>query len=234
MKSALVVLSGGLDSTTALALTYASPDYDTSKFQAITFSYGQKQSAEIELAKKTCEFFGIKHTVVDISFLGQMSKGVCANIKGTDINMPTIEDVLGQPQPVTYVPNRNMILLSIAASYAEANGLDTIVCGFQSNDTYGYHDTTSSFVDKINATLAENRTFTITVTAPFVDMTKADEIAALREIYGEEGAINILQNTLTCYNPNNEGESCGVCPSCTERLSAFAENGMTDPVAYSI
>lgn len=225
MKKALVVLSGGLDSTTSLRL--AIEDYDV--VEAISFFYNQKQSIELELAKKTCETLGVNHKIVDISFLGDIAKATSTNIAGSDVNMPTIHDVLGDPQPVTYVPNRNMIMLSIAASYAETKGIKYVICGFQSNDTYGYHDTTISFLDKINAVLGENRTHKIKVLAPFVALTKYYEI---KTVYEMDGNVDLFKNTITCYDPNEKGESCGVCPSCAERLKAFADMGLTDPIAY--
>lgn len=225
MNKALVVLSGGLDSTTSLRL--AIEEYDA--VEAISFFYNQKQCIELELAKKTCERLNVVHKIVDISFLGDIAKSISTNISGSTIDMPTIHDVLGEPQPVTYVPNRNMIMLSIAASYAETKGITDIICGFQSNDTYGYHDTTTSFLDKINSVLSENRTHKITVKAPFINLTKYYEVKAVYEL---DGNVDLFKNTITCYNPNEKGESCGVCPSCAERLQAFAQIGLDDPIAY--
>lgn len=224
MSKTLVVLSGGLDSTTSLRLAMLYGDVE-----AISFFYKQKQSIELELAAKTCERLGIPHKIVDISFLGDLSRGFSTNISGSDIEMPTIHDVLGDPQPVTYVPNRNMIMLSIAASYAETRGIKNIVCGFQSNDTYGYHDTTENFLEKINAVLSENRTHKINITAPFVNMTKYDEIM---EVYNLDGNVDLYKTTITCYNPDENGVSCGTCPSCAERLAAFKKAGLVDPIPY--
>lgn len=224
LTKALVVLSGGLDSTTSMRL--AIEDYDV--VEAISFFYNQKQSVELELAAKSCEMLGVKHKVVDISFLGDIARKISTNINGSDIDMPTINDVLGDPQPVTYVPNRNMIMLSIAASYAETRGIKDIICGFQSNDTYGYHDTTNSFLGKMNALLTENRTHVIRILAPFIDLSKADEIRAVYEL---DGNVDLYKNTITCYNPYY-GVSCGVCPSCAERLKAFADLNLIDPIEY--
>lgn len=225
MKSALVVLSGGLDSTAALR--FAVEDYDS--VEAISFFYNQKQSIELELAAKTCKNLGVTHNIVDISFLGNIAKSFSTNISGSNIDMPTINDVLGDPQPVTYVPNRNMIMLSIAACQAEVRGIKTVICGFQSNDTYGYHDTTISFLDKVNAVLSENRTHKIKILAPFIAMSKYHEVNGVYEL---DGNVDLFKNTITCYDPNEQGESCGVCPSCAERLKAFADMGLVDPIEY--
>ena len=117
-KGAIVVLSGGMDSTIALRLCVEK--YGKDNVRALTYFYGQKQSIEIEKAKFTTSKLGVKHKVFDLSVLGDISKGFSANVD-TDMNMPTIKDVLGDPQPKTYVPFRNMILNSLAFSFAEAN-----------------------------------------------------------------------------------------------------------------
>lgn len=225
-EKVLVVLSGGLDSTIALHLTRAEHDVE-----AISFYYGQKQKVELERAKQTCDNYGIKWHLVDITFLGDMVKGVCANISGSDISVPDIKDVLGDPQPVTYVPNRNMILMSIAASLAESIGASKIVCGLQSHDQYGYWDTTSSFVESLNHVLEQNRMNKIEIVAPFVNLSKKDEIGHLVTEYGVTDSLEMLKSTLTCYDPI-DGKSCGHCPSCSERLKAFSDLGLTDPIEY--
>lgn len=224
MNKALVVLSGGLDSTAALRLSMEKFD----EVEAISFDYQQKQRVELELAQYTCARLNVKHKIVDISFLNDINRGFSANTDSS-IEMPTIHDVLGEPQPVTYVANRNMILMSIAASYAETQKINTIICGFQSNDTYGYHDTTPIFVEKLNSVLSENRTHKITITAPFVNMSKYDELKAVLEL---DGNLDLFKTTITCYNPDFEGRSCGTCPSCSERLAAFKKIGVTDPIEY--
>lgn len=227
-KGAIVVLSGGMDSTIALRLCVEK--YGSENVRALTFFYGQKQSAEIDKARASTSVLGVKHRVFDLSVLGEIGKGFSANLD-PDIDMPTIKDVLGDPRPKTYVPNRNMILMSVAAAFAEVEGYDTIVMGLQIHDEYGYHDTTKRFVDKINDVLSENRIIKIKVIAPFADMSKLDEIKVLRAL---DGDVGLLWNTLTCYNPDTEGKSCGKCPSCSERIANFAKAGIIDPIPYSI
>lgn len=224
MNKALVVLSGGLDSTTSLRL--ALEEYD--EVEAISFDYKQKQRIELELAAKTCERLNVKHKIIDISFLNDINKGFSANTDSS-INMPTIHDVLGEPQPITYVANRNMILMSIAASYAETRKINTIICGFQSNDTYGYHDTTPVFLEKLNSVLDENRTHKIKIIAPFANLSKYDELKAVLEL---DGNLDLYKTTITCYDPDEQGRSCGTCPSCSERLSAFKKIQIEDPIEY--
>ena len=224
----VVVLSGGMDSTITMRL--AVEKYGAENVSALTFFYGQKQKVEIEKAIDSTEKLGVSHKVIDASFLGEISQGFSANVD-KNIAMPTIQDVLGDPCPPSYVPNRNMILLSIAAAYAETKNVEYIVCGLQVHDTYGYHDTTQVFVDKLNNVLSENRKIKIKIIAPFVSLSKFQELNILREL---DGNLNLTSLTITCYNPDFEGKSCGKCPSCSERIKNFANVGEIDPVPYSI
>lgn len=224
---AVVILSGGMDSTIAMALCVEK--YGADNVRALTFYYGQKQSAEIDKAKESTALLGVKHKILNLEVLGDISKGFSANVDN-DITMPTIQDVLGDPRPKTYVPNRNMILMSLAAAFAEVENISNIVMGLQIHDEYGYHDTTQRFVDKINTTLDENRIIKIKVLAPFASLSKYDELQICKEM----GMEHLLSHTLTCYNPDDDGRSCGRCPSCAERIQNFAKAGFPDPVPYSI
>jgi 7-cyano-7-deazaguanine synthase len=227
-KGCVVILSGGMDSTIAMRL--AVQKYGAGNVAALTYYYGQKQKREIDMARMSTNLLGVKHKVVDASFLGEISKGFSANVD-TDMEMPTIKDVLGDPRPKTYVPNRNMILMSIAAAYAEVNNVDTIICGLQVHDEYGYHDTTQRWVDKVNDVLSENRILKIKVTAPFSKLSKFDELSILREL---DGDLNLTLFTLTCYNPTEDHKSCGKCPSCAERIANFVKVGEKDRIQYNI
>ncbi len=223
----VMILSGGMDSTIAMRL--AVERYGKENVSALTFFYGQKQKREVEMASISTNMLGVKHRVVDASFLGEISKGFSANTDSA-ISMPTIREVLGDPRPKTYVPNRNMILMSIAAAYAEVNNVDAVICGLQVHDEYGYHDTTQRWVDKINDVLSENRIIKIKLYAPFSKLSKYDELRILQEL---DGNLDLTLFTLTCYNPDEHGQSCGVCPSCSERIANFAKINYKDPVRYS-
>lgn len=227
-KGCVVILSGGMDSTIAMRL--AVEKYGNANVSALTFDYGQKQAKEITMASVSTTLLQVEHKVIDASFLGDISKGFSANVD-KDMAMPTIKDVLGDPRPKTYVPNRNMILMSIAAAYAETKNVDTILCGLQVHDEYSYFDTTQRWVDKMNNVLSENRNIKIKLIAPFSTLSKKQELFILKEL---DGDLSLLKNTLTCYNPDNEGRSCGRCPSCSERIKNFADFGVKDPVPYSI
>lgn len=219
------VLSGGLDST---IMTYLlARKYGNSKVFALSYNYGQKQKLELEMAAKTCEYLGIAHKVLDLGILGEIVKEVSANIGGTNVSMPTIKDVLGDPQPKTYVPFRNMILNSLAFSYAESNKASHVFTGLQVHDEYGYWDTTQKFVDCMNAVADQNRTHKVKLEAPFSQLSKYDEIKIAEEL----GNVK-LEYTLTCYNPDEHGNSCGQCPSCAERIQNFIKAGVRDPIPY--
>ena len=226
-RGVVVILSGGMDSTIAMRL--AVEKYGKENVSALTFFYGQKQKREIDMAAMSTHMLGVEHKIVDASFLGEISKGFSANVD-TDIAMPTIKEVLGDPRPKTYVPNRNMILMSIAAAYAETRNVDTVICGLQVHDEYSYHDTTQRWVDKVNDLLSENRILKIKLVAPFSTLSKYDELQVLKEL---DGNLMLTAFTLTCYNPNDRHESCGVCPSCSERIANFAKMGIADTINYS-
>lgn len=225
---AVVVLSGGLDSTVSLRL--AVERYGAVNVVAVSFLYGQKQKHEILCAAASCERLGVAHNIINLSFMADINKGFSANTDAT-MEMPTIADVIGDPAPVTYVANRNMIMMSIASAIAETRGLSVVICGLQSNDNYNYHDTTPVWLGKLNSLLDENRKTGIKVIAPFVDLSKTEEIAAVLEL---DGNLDLFASTLTCYNPDEHGASCGNCPSCAERLQAFASLDLVDPVQYQL
>lgn len=225
---AVVVMSGGMDST--IAARMAVEKYGADKVHALSFFYGQKQSIELEKAQENSVKLSLaKHMLVDISFLGDIVKGVSANIVG-GLAMPTIQDVLGDPAPVTEIPFRNAIMIMMVAAYAQANKLQTIVVGVQAQDEYSYWDTTPAFIEAMNGVIKQNRMHNIKVHAPWQGVNKATEIQCLVEL---DGKIDLLASTITCYNPDGE-VSCGICPSCAERIANFAKAGFIDPIKYAI
>jgi len=227
-KNVVTVLSGGLDSSVMTMLLVEK--YGPDKVFAVSYDYGQKQWMELKKARNLTDSLGVEHKIFDLDILGKIAKPMSANIQGTNVDMPKIKDVLGDPQPVTYVPFRNMILLSLTLAYAEASGASHVFTGLQIHDEYGYWDTTQKFVDSINAVASQNRSHKAEIVAPFSHLSKYQEI----EICKELGMVALLESTLTCYNPDGHGKSCGVCPSCAERIANFAKAGIEDPVEYSI
>lgn len=227
-KKVVVVHSGGLDSSTALIL--AERRYGNKNVLSLGFNYGQKQVLELSRADILCEMLEINRYVIDLPQLGEIVKGVTSNIVGSEIAVPTIKEVLGDPTPKTYIPNRNMILFSMGAAYAEANGAQFVLCGLQAVDAYGYWDTTITFAQRMNDVMALNRNPPVKLIAPFNDLTKVQELEVLREM----DALDLTKHTLSCYNPDTWGNSCGKCPTCAERIKAWMELGESDRVSYSI
>lgn len=229
VEGCVVVLSGGMDSTIAARLCIEK--YGQSNVHACSFFYNQKQSIEIRMAGKTSSTLGLaSHRVFNIEFLGEIGKAISANVVG-GLEMPTIRDIIGDPTPPTYVPNRNAILLMSTAAYAETLRMPLVVTGLQSQDQYGYHDTTPSFIKDMNTVLAHARVRQVQIAAPFLETNKADEIRLLLEL---DSNVRLLSHTLTCYNPGSDGSSCGRCPSCAERIANFKKAGIADPIHYQI
>ena len=141
-----------------------------------------------------------------------------------DIPIPQAAAVLGNPQPITYVPNRNMIFLSLAAAYAETRGVAEAYYGAQQHDIYGYWDTTSQFLGRLNELFQLNRQTPIQIKAPFVNYSKTDILRT-----GLALAVD-YSVTWSCYE--GQETACGRCPTCVERLNAFAEIGIADPIPY--
>lgn len=227
-QNVLAVLSGGLDSSIMTMLLVEK--YGSDRVVALSYDYGQKQRVELSKAAHLCEQLNVNHKILDLSILGEIAKPISANIGGTEVSMPSIKDVLGDPQPKTYVPFRNLILLSLTMAQAEASKASHVFTGLQVHDEYGYWDTSQKFVDSINAVAAQNRTFKVKVLAPFSHLSKHQEI----EICKEMGKVELLSSTLTCYNPDEEGRSCGKCPSCAERIANFMKSGLKDPIPYQV
>jgi 7-cyano-7-deazaguanine synthase len=224
VKKVALSLSGGLDSTTLLYCLVKK--YGAENVYALSFDYNQKQSIELEKAKISCDKLGVVHKVINLSFLGDIVGKVSSNIKGSTIAVPTIQDVLGEPQPVTYIPFRNLQFTSMLLAFAEANECGAVALGIQAVDFYGYWDTTLEFVQAMQNICDLNRKTQITMCTPFVELTKVDEITI-----GTELGINYA-DTISCYDPNEHGDACGTCPTCVERIKAFATAGIIDPTTY--
>ena len=222
--SAVVLLSGGLDSS--VLLHYVARGLGHAPVYALSYDYGQRHSKELECARFQAGAAGVaEHRIVDISFVGEVVKVATVLVTG-GAEVPDFadlpEDALDQPP--TYVPNRNMMLLSIAAAYAESRGVADVFYGAQALDEYGYWDCTVDFVERMNAVLALNRRAPVTIRAPFVTNKKVESVRL-----GVELGVD-LSRTWSCYRGGIK--ACGTCPTCVERLAAFEAAGERDPVAY--
>jgi 7-cyano-7-deazaguanine synthase len=226
LRPAVVLLSGGLDSTTVLAV--AKRDGYTP--YAMTFQYGQRHGYEIAAARRVAEAQGVaRHVVVDID-LRQWGGSALTS----DTAVPKDRD-LSQPDegiPVTYVPARNTIFLSFALAWAEVLEADTIFIGVNALDYSGYPDCRPAFIQAFAAmaNLATRAgvegTQRLTIQAPLQHLTKA-EIVALGQTLGVDYSL-----TTSCYDPSDDGASCGRCDACQLRLRGFAANALTDPIRY--
>lgn len=226
MSKKAISLSGGLDST--ILLYKLVHEFGAENVKALTFNYGQRHSIELEKAKLSCSKLGVDHKVIDIGFLGELVSPVCSLIKNSEINVPSIKEILGHPAPNTEVPYRNMIFCSLCLSFAQSVGADSVYLSLNHIDIYSYWDTSSAFVEAINNISSLNRMHQIQLITPFVDIGKVEEIAI-----GLKLGVP-FEDTHTCYNPNEKGESCGKCGSCAERIKAFMRNNTVDPIKYSI
>lgn len=226
-KKVVITHSGGLDSSTAVIL--AVEKYGPARVISVGYNYGQKQSIELQRAADLCKILGIERHLIDLSILGDIVRGVSANIAGTDVAMPTIKDILGNPQPPTYVPWRNGVLFMLTAAFAEVNQASHIICGLQVHDEYSYFDTTQRFVDGINNLYSQNRSWPLVLVAPFSDLSKTQELEILKGM----GKLDLLEHSLTCYNPTGD-KSCAKCPSCAERIKAYMNIGQKDLIEYAV
>ncbi|MCI0397673.1 MAG: 7-cyano-7-deazaguanine synthase QueC [Chloroflexi bacterium] len=220
MIDSVVIVSGGMDSVTLLHYLVKRERLNPA---VITFVYGQKHAREIACARTHASLLNCAvHLVLDLSLLRPLFTS--SALVSADIPVPTIEEVTGDPQPVTYVPNRNMIFLALAAAYAESHGATAVYYGAQRHDLYGYWDTPPQFLDSLNRVYQLNRKTPVQIHAPFVNYSKADILRL-----GLELGVDYSQ-TWSCYQ--GQEVACGRCPTCAERLQAFAEVGLPDPLPY--
>ena len=223
---AVVLLSGGLDSTTVLAIANAS-GYDS---YALSFSYGQRHSWELECAGKIAANSGVKdHRVAQIDLRVFGGSALTA-----DISVPkgrSLEE-MSDKIPVTYVPARNTIFLSFALAWAEVLGSSDIFIGVNALDYSGYPDCRPEFIEAFErlANLAtkagvEGRR-KLKIHTPLISLSKAEIVRKGQEL-GVDFAL-----TSSCYDPSPTGQPCGACDSCLLRQKGFIENGLADPLKY--
>lgn len=223
-KKAVVVLSGGLDSTTVLYLA-KSRGYE---IYALTFDFGQRHKIEIEHAKEVAKNIAKEHKLLRLAI-----DQIGGSSQTTDIEMPTFDSVDQIENKIynTYTPFRNGIFLSYAIAYAESIGADTLFMGPNKDDYHNYPDCRPNFYKTFETAAnigskfgAEGGRFKIET--PLVEMYKP-EIIKLGLSLGVD-----YSKTFSCYNPTPEGISCGKCMSCNLRISSFTEAGFCDPIAY--
>lgn len=221
MADCVAIVSGGMDSVTLLHHMVKRMQLEPA---VITFVYGQKHEREIECARLQTAALNCGQTmVIDISSLKPLF--ATSALVADEKPMPSIDDVAGDPQPATYVPNRNMIFLGLAAAYGETLGATDLYYGAQRHDMYGYWDTTPEFVSRLNHVYRLNRKQPVTIHAPLIDLSKADILRLGMELDVDYGL------TWSCYEGGEV--ACGRCPTCAERLQAFQALGEVDPLPYA-
>jgi len=222
-KRAVVLSSGGLDSTTVMAIARS----EGFEIYSLSFHYGQRHSIELDAANRVAEAFGvIKHLVIDIDLTSIGGSALTDDIevpKGRD------EDEMEKEIPVTYVPARNTIFLSYALAWAEVLGASDIFIGVNAVDYSGYPDCRPEYIEAFEhmANLAtragvENKT-KLTIRTPLIRMTKAEIIKTGIELNVD------YSMTHSCYDPSPERKTCGQCDSCLLRKKGFDEAGIPDP-----
>ena len=225
MKKAVVLLSGGLDSTTCMAVA-KEQGYE---LYPISFNYHQRHSIELEGAKKIAQFYNVKKHLIIETNMDQIG-GSALTDEAIEVPDGDVEKAAHNEIPVTYVPARNLTFLSYALGYAEVIGADHIFIGVNAVDYSGYPDCRPEFIEKFHA-IADYATKAgaadgrhIRIETPLQNLSKK-EIVQLGSKLGAP-----LQFTHSCYKGG--AKACGVCDSCKLRLQGFAEAGVVDPVEY--
>ena len=222
-KSAVVLLSGGLDSATVLAMALAE-SYDC---YCLSFSYGQKHSTELDFADRLAVSMGVKEhrtAQIDIGAFGGSA------LTDDSIDVPDA-DPLSDEIPVTYVPARNTVFLSYGLAWAEVLGARSIFIGVNAVDYSGYPDCRPEFIQAFeNVANLATRTGTegsrISIHTPLINLTKGQIIER-----GLRLGVNYA-DTASCYRLNEAGQACGQCDSCVLRAEGFREAGVPDPTRY--
>ncbi|MFT3786548.1 MAG: 7-cyano-7-deazaguanine synthase QueC [Tepidisphaeraceae bacterium] len=226
-KPAVVLLSGGLDSTTVLAIAKAQGFAP----HAMTFRYGQRHTVEIACATRVAQAMGVvRHNIVDIDL--RAFGGSALTSSEVAVPKDRSPDDMTHGIPVTYVPARNTIFLSFALAWAEVLGANDIFIGVNALDYSGYPDCRPEYVGAYErmanlATRAGVEGHTLTIHTPLLHLTKAQIVQK-----GVELGVDYAM-TSTCYDPTPDGKACGHCDACQLRLKGFAENGLRDPAKYA-
>lgn len=220
-KKAIVLVSGGLDSATVLAQARA----DGYECYALAFDYGQRHRAELIAARRVAEAHGAKEFKIiklDLSSIGGSA------LTDASIDVP---DAGGEGIPITYVPARNTVFLSIALGWAEVIGANSIHIGVNAVDYSGYPDCRPAFIDAFEhlanvATKVGVEGQAMHIATPLIDLSKA-QIIGLGTDLGVDYSL-----TVSCYQADDEGYACGRCDSCHLRRQGFIEAGVSDPTRY--
>ncbi len=226
-SKAILLLSGGIDSATAGAIAKR----DGFDIYALSIRYGQRHGIEIEAARRVAAWLGVaRHVELDLDL-----RGFGGSALTSDIAVPKdrADTQMAHDIPITYVPARNTIFLSVALGWAEALGAQDIFIGVNALDYSGYPDCRPEFIDAFEKTamLATKAgvegNWKLNVQTPLIAMSKADIIRTGTMLHFDYGM------TMSCYDPTQEGNACGHCDSCLLRRKGFIEAGVPDPTVYA-
>lgn len=225
-KAAVVLLSGGIDSTTTLAIA----KQEGFRLHALTFRYGQRHAIEIDAARRVAQALGVaRHAIVDMDL-----RVFGGSALTDDLAVPKSRtlDEIAHSIPITYVPARNTIFLAYALAYAEVSQSEDVFIGVNARDYSGYPDCRPEYIQAFEAmanlatkAAVEGRQ-RLRIHSPLIHLDKAQIIQRGLEL-GVDYAL-----THSCYDPAPDGVACGQCDSCLLRLKGFAEAGVADPIAY--
>ncbi|MDQ5908954.1 MAG: 7-cyano-7-deazaguanine synthase [Pseudomonadota bacterium] len=218
MSQALVVLSGGQDSTTCLY--WALRQFGNGQVEAVTFDYGQRHRLELDCAARVAAQAGVPQTVLPINTLAALGGNAL-----TETGIPVQDGVDVQTGlPNTFVPGRNLIFLTFAAALAYPRGIHHLVTGVAQTDYSGYPDCRQATIQALEQAIQLGMAYDLTIHAPLMFKSKADTVRMADEL----GALPALADTHTCYN--GVRPPCGECPACRLRARGFAEAGIADPL----
>ena len=213
---ALVVLSGGQDSTTCLY--WALDRFGAGRVEALTFDYGQRHRIELDCAGQIAKHAGVVHATLPIDTFAALGGNAL-----TDSGI-AVEGAAGNDLPNTFVPGRNLIFLTFAAAFAWQRGIVDLVSGVAQTDYSGYPDCRRDTIDALEQSLNLGMERTFTLHTPLMNLSKKETVELAQDL----GALNAMALTHTCYN--GERPPCGQCPACQLRAKGFLEAGIADPL----
>ncbi len=223
---AITLLSSGLDSVAALAIAAESLEIE----MAITFDYGQRAcEREIEYSQKVCEYFGIKHTVVKLDWLSEITSTSLVNrnaevpsLSFEDIDEKAPAEITAASAKAVWVPNRNGVMLNIAGSFAESRECDYLIVGFNGEEAGTFPDNSLAYVQAMDNAFSYSTQNGVKVLAPLIELGKTEIVRKALE------ARAPLEYSWSCYH--GEETPCGECESCVRRARAFKNTGTLDPL----
>lgn len=215
-SKAVVVLSGGQDSTTCLY--WALDRFGADGIEALTFDYGQRHRIELECAGKVAEFAGVAHTTLPIDTFEALGGN---SLIDAEIE---VEESADTNLPNTFVPGRNIVFLTYAAAFAWQRGITELVTGVAQTDYSGYPDCRRETIDALENTLNLGMEGTFTIHTPLMNLSKKETVEMAMDL----GALGAMALTHTCYN--GQRPPCGKCPACELRARGFREAGIADPI----